>query len=110
MRFDPVVQAPKLGLVGRKDNLVLLGLAAKRLVAGRPNATGPQIAQIAELSPAVAGAVLAPTRHIQAAADAAARAGVGQHPAVLNTGQQAPTPVPVVARAQTPPPQPTAVL
>src|SRR5258708_38891224 len=72
----------KLGLSFRKDRLVIFGRLHSRLISGRPEFSGRNIAQINEGSPAIACGVLAPTRDRQVT-PAAVSASRGNDPKVV---------------------------
>ena len=67
--LDVAVAAAEVGPVG-EDRLVFVGVSAERLVAGGPGAAVVEVADVAELAPAVAGRVLAPAGHVQLLAGA----------------------------------------
>ena len=64
--LDVAVPAAELGPVGMELVLVFLAGPAQRLVADRPEPAVGQVADVAELAPAVAGRILAPAGHVQA--------------------------------------------
>ena len=74
---DPAEHRP----VEREGDFELVGVASDRLMGGRPDRTGLQIANEAEVAPFVGGDVLPPARHRQVLPAAVAAAGIGHHDA-----------------------------
>src|SRR5262245_17404951 len=65
MRLRVAVPASKLDLVGLEHELVFVVGPAHRLVHGGPRRTVVQVADVAELAPAIPGRVLAPASNVQ---------------------------------------------
>ena len=86
VRLDAGVEAAKFGSVRRVGDLVIIGRAADRLMAGRPDQAAAPIAQVEELPIAVPGPVLAPARHGEIAARAVTGTGVRHHDGVAAVG------------------------
>src|SRR6185503_5561059 len=63
--LDLAVDAAEAGAVGSKRRFVFIGLAARRLVGGRPEVAVLEIANVDEAAPRVGGGVLAPAGHRQ---------------------------------------------
>ena len=77
--LDLVVAAAELGAPLREDRLVAVRLRQRGLIGIRPDLAARRIAQIAELTPGVAGRVFAPAGHGQILPAAVAATGVGHH-------------------------------
>ena len=88
-RFDVRIATLENGPVRTEDRLVVVGVSTERLPAGRPCAAAIEVADVEVLSPAVAGRVLAPARHVQPIAGAVSAPGLGQHDAITTVRQQA---------------------
>ena len=100
--LDAVVGAREYGVVGAEGHPVPLGLAAHRLVGGRPEQAAAHVAKVDELTPRVAGGVV-PVPGDRAPAPAAGPAsGVGDHRGVLAVRQEVGARVERVRRAEAP--------
>ena len=75
-RLDVRIAALEDGPVRTEDRLVVVGVSAERLPTGRPGAAAIEVTDVAVLSPAVAGRVLAPARHVQPIAGAVSAPGL----------------------------------
>ena len=83
------VAAADDGLVGAQIRLVLVGVSPEGLAAGGPDAPVVQVADVAVLAPAVAGAVFPPAGHVHPLPGAVAASRRGQHDAVAAVGEEA---------------------
>src|SRR5262249_32170664 len=82
------VPTPKLGPVGMKRAFTGKCTPAQRLVSHRPEGAVGQVADVTELSPAIARRVFPPPGDIETAPRAVARPGSGDQDAVAAIGQQ----------------------
>ena len=87
-RRERSVAPGELGAILVEGDIVGVGLGAARLEAGRPDVAAADVAQEDVGAPVVAGGVLAPARHGQAAPAAVTGAGGRQHHRVAAVGQQ----------------------
>ena len=71
-----------------EDGLVVIGLAARRLVGGGPEDARLRIAQITKGAPVVGRGVLAPARHGEILPPAVTSAGIGRHDVVASVREQ----------------------
>jgi hypothetical protein len=81
-RFDVAIPPPQLGAAVVTLESGFVGGLPQRLTANRPCAVGAGLTDVAELTPTVAGDILAPARHIEAAPRAVAGARTRDHHAV----------------------------
>ncbi len=88
-RFDIPIVTQEDGPIRTEHRLVVVSVAAERLPAGRPCAATLEVADVEVLSPAVAGRVLAPARHVEPLAGAVPAPGLGQHDRITTVRQQA---------------------
>jgi hypothetical protein len=85
--LDAVDAAAELGLGVGEDRLVAGHRDPGRLVRRRPEAAAVEVAQVAEVAPGIAGAVLAPAGQGDVAVPAVAAAGAGQQQMEAAVGQ-----------------------
>ena len=88
LRFEVAVASPEGRFLEFEDGLVLVGLAADRLVGRRPDLTRPRIAEVDEVRARVRRAVVAPTRDREAPPAARAAAGVRERGRVSAVRQE----------------------
>jgi len=86
--LDQAIAAAELGPVGVERVIVFVRALAERLVADRPGRAIAEVADIAELPPAVTSRVLAPASHIQTPPSADPSPAVGDQDAVAAVGQE----------------------
>ena len=88
VQIEAVIGAAELGTPFRKDHFVFLRLDQGRLVHGGPDFAVIEIAQVAEITPVVARAILAPARHGQVFPAAVAAARIAHHDMIAAVRQQ----------------------
>ena len=88
LRLEVAVAPAERDLVELEGRLVLVGLAADRLVGRRPDVARPRIAQVDEVRARIRGPVLALARDRQAAPGAGAAAGVRERGGVAAVRQE----------------------
>ena len=82
-RLDVAVQAAEFSLVSVKLAFVLISFAAQRLIAGGPDFVLSQVADVNELTPAIARHIFAPAADIKAPPRADSGPNGRNHNAVL---------------------------
>src|SRR4029078_2960078 len=87
MNVDVLGKAVEFGPVGIKGVLVDASRMRQRLLANRPLPVARQIADIAELAPAVAGRILTPAKNVELPPRTISRTGIGDHHAIAAIGQ-----------------------
>jgi hypothetical protein len=88
-RFNIRIATLEKCAIRTEQRLVVVGVSTERLPTSRPCAAAIEVADVEVLSPAVAGRVLAPARHVDPITGAVSAPGLGQHDGIITVRQQA---------------------
>jgi len=88
-RFDIRIATLENCAIRTEHRLIVVGVSTERLPTSRPCAATVEVADVEVLSPAVAGRVLAPARHVDPITGAVSAPGLGQHDGITTVRQQA---------------------